>query len=46
MLGIIDDEIVEEAQGYNTEWLWTYNSERPNMCIGGITPLQKMNPAA
>jgi hypothetical protein len=24
------------------EWLWTYNNERPNMAIGGITPKQKL----
>jgi len=22
--------------------LWTYNNERPNMGIGGITPIQKL----
>jgi len=22
--------------------LWTYNHERPNMGLGGITPIQKM----
>ncbi len=25
-----------------TEWLWTYNHERPNMALGGITPAQKL----
>jgi putative transposase len=39
-------ESIEEAQGYATEWLWTYNNERPNMGIGGITPVQKLNLAA
>ena len=30
---------IEEVQDYATKWLWTYNNERPNMAIGGITPL-------
>ena len=29
-----------------TEWLWTYNNERPNMGIGGVTPAMKLNMAA
>ena len=33
---------VEEAQASATLWLWTYNNERPNMAIGGITPAQKL----
>jgi len=33
---------VEEVQDYATRWLWTYNHERPNMGIGGITPKQKL----
>jgi len=33
---------VEEAQNSATAWLWTYNNERPNMAIGGITPVQKL----
>lgn len=39
-------ESIEEAQNYATEWLWTYNNERPNMGIGGITPAQKLKLAA
>ena len=31
---------IEEAQEFATQWLWTYNNERPNMGIGGITPAQ------
>ena len=27
-------------------WLWTYNYERPNMALGGITPMQKLALAA
>ena len=39
-------ETIEEAQQQATEWLWTYNNERPNMGIGGITPVQKLKMAA
>jgi transposase InsO family protein len=33
---------IEEVQDYATQWLWTYNHERPNMALGGITPKQKL----
>ena len=36
-------ETIEEAQDQATKWLWTYNNDRPNMAIGGITPAQKLN---
>lgn len=36
---------IEEVQDYATRWLWTYNNERPNMGIGGITPMQKLRMA-
>ena len=39
-------ETIEEAQNQATEWLWTYNNERPNMAIGGITPAMKLKTAA
>ena len=39
-------ETIEEAQEQATEWLWTYNNERPNMGIGGITPAMKLKTAA
>ena len=39
-------ESIEEVQDYATRWLWTYNNERPNMGIGGITPMQKLRMAA
>ena len=35
-------EDIEELQSRATQWLWTYNNERPNMGIGGITPIQKL----
>lgn len=37
---------IEEVQEYATRWLWTYNNERPNMALGGITPRQKIGLAA
>ncbi len=33
---------LEEVQHGATAWLWTYNNERPNMALGGITPRQKL----
>ena len=39
-------ETIAEAQDQATEWLWTYNNERPNMGIGGITPAMKLKTAA
>lgn len=33
---------IEEVQEYATRWLWTYNHERPNMALGGMTPRQKL----
>jgi putative transposase len=39
-------ENIEEAQDFATQWLWTYNNDRPNMGIGGITPAQKLKMAA
>ncbi len=38
--------LVSEAQHFATQWLWTYNNDRPNMGIGGITPAQKLKMAA
>jgi putative transposase len=37
---------IEEVQEFATRWLWTYNHERPNMALGGITPKQKLALAA
>jgi putative transposase len=39
-------ESIEEVKDHATRWLWTYNNERPNMGIGGITPMQKLTMAA
>ena len=35
-------ESIAEVQDFATRWLWTYNNERPNMALGGITPKQKL----
>lgn len=32
---------IAEVQEFATRWLWSYNHERPNMALGGITPKQK-----
>jgi putative transposase len=37
---------IYEVQDYATQWLWTYNHERPNMALGGTTPMQKLAMAA
>ena len=39
-------ESIEEVQHQATNWLWTYNHERPNMGLGGITPKQNLALAA
>ena len=39
-------ESIADVQDTATEWLWTYNNERPNMALGGITPKQKLVMAA
>ena len=39
-------ETIEEAQYKATKWLWTYNNERHNMGIGGMTPAIKLKTAA
>ena len=33
---------IEQAQHLATQWLWTYNNERPHSAIGGITPRMKL----
>ena len=37
---------IAEVQASATRWLWTYNNERPNMALGGITPIMKLARAA
>lgn len=45
-LGCFIFETIQEVQDHATRWLWTYNNDRPNMAIGGITPRQKLKMAA
>lgn len=33
---------IQEVQEHATKWLWSYNNERPNTAIGGVTPKQKL----
>jgi len=37
---------IGEVQDHATNWLWFYNNERPNMALGGITPIMKLELAA
>lgn len=39
-------ETLQEAQETATKWLWTYNNDRPNMALGGITPIMKLKQTA
>ena len=39
-------ESIEEMRDFATKWLWSYNNERPNMGIGGITPAMKRKQVA
>ena len=39
-------ESIEEVQEKATHWLWHYNNERPNIVLGGITPIQKLQGGA
>ena len=36
---------IQHAQILATQWLWTYNNERPHTAIGGIPPRQLLNVA-
>lgn len=35
-------ESIQHAQHIATEWMWSYNHDRPNSALGGITPSQKL----
>lgn len=39
-------DTIEQVLEKPTRWLWMYNQERPNMALGGITPIQKLPLAA
>ena len=44
--GIVVPEVDVDIQDFATRWLWTYNHDRPNMALGGITLKQKLALAA
>ena len=33
---------IEEVQNFATNWIWNYNHDRPNMALGGITPIRRL----
>ena len=37
---------LSDMQDYATSWMWSYNHDRPNMALGGITPKQRLAMAA
>jgi putative transposase len=37
---------LEEVREFPTRWMWSYNHQRPNMALGGITPRQRLARAA
>lgn len=39
-------DTLEDVQQAATEWMWSYNNERSNMALGGITPKQRLAIAA
>lgn len=36
---------IQEVQDHATRWLWTYNNDRPNMALGGVSPKQRLKEA-
>ena len=38
-------ESIEQAQELATDWIWSYNHERPHSSLGGITPQMKLEAA-
>ncbi len=39
-------ENIEHVQQFATDWMCTYNHDRPNMALGGFTPKQRLAMAA
>lgn len=35
-------EHIAQVQLHATQWLWTYNNERPHTAIGGVPPRRKL----
>lgn len=44
-LDLHEFENVEHAQLMATQWVWTYNNQRPNSAIGGVPPTTYLNAA-
>ena len=42
MAGPLHFEATEDAQEIAIDGLWTYDNERPEMGIGGVTPAQRL----
>lgn len=42
-LELVNFESIQQAQFLATQWLWSYNNERPNSAIGGVPP-KTLNP--
>ena len=40
-LGQYHWDSLAQVQEAATEWMWSYNHERPHMALGGITPKQR-----
>ena len=45
-LDVCHFDSIEQAQNLATEWLWTYNTERPHSAVGGVPPKMAKAPAA
>jgi putative transposase len=37
---------IKEVQDFATQWMWSYNHDRPHMALGGFTPKQHLAMAA
>jgi putative transposase len=33
---------LSEVQTFATDWMWSYNHDRPHMALGGLTPNQRL----
>ena len=40
--GSMDASLMKRMKERATNWLWTYNNDRPNMAICGMTPKQRL----
>ncbi|MEN8518143.1 integrase core domain-containing protein, partial [Burkholderia sp. RS02] len=40
------NSLLDHVQRFATDWMWTYNQDRPNMALGGFTPKQRLAMAA